>query len=400
MLRREHALARFDFAAGRLVPDRLTVRRHRRYLDHAARMLDIYRRGDGRTRRELHRAVREVFADEVNCPVRRIEAFCKLLDDAAQYRPRDANAATALRHDVFRAAAPLHPLVERPERPGESSVREAWRTIARRFGRSWLELQRELFGDVIDQQRLEAFAGFSDPRALLSRYNVAQVQAALFDAVSMTVRASGDFKTILRYAKLARLMHTISREEDGAYRFQLAGPASVLRRTTRYGVSLAKFLPSLIACRDWSMQAAIERGRGRLTLDLSSTDGFTSSHLPPAEFDSSVEEKFARKWGAGPREGWILAREGEVLVAGQMTFVPDFVFRHGDGRRVLLEIVGFWTPEYLTAKVETLRHFGTVPILLAAPERHAAVLSSLSHEVIRFKSALKVGDVLAALVGR
>jgi len=28
-------------------------------------------------------------------------------------------------------------------------------------------------------------------------------------------------------------------------------------------------------------------------------------------------------------------------------FVPDFTFRHEDGTQACLEIVGFWTPEYL-----------------------------------------------------
>ena len=50
----------------------------------------------------------------------------------------------------------------------------------------------------------------------------------------------------------------------------------------------------------------------------------------------------------GPtRDGWQLIREGEILHEGQKTFVPDFTFRHEDGTQVFLEIVGFWTPEYL-----------------------------------------------------
>ena len=65
----------------------------------------------------------------------------------------------------------------------------------------------------------------------------------------MTVWASDDFKTILRYAKLARLMHTIVRTGEGRYRFRFDGPASVLRHTRRYGAAMARFLPALIACR-------------------------------------------------------------------------------------------------------------------------------------------------------
>ena len=35
--------------------------------------------------------------------------------------------------------------------------------------------------------------------------------------------------------------------------------------------------------------------------------------------------------------------------------IPDFAFRHPDGRTALLEIVGFWRPEYLRRKLEKLR---------------------------------------------
>jgi predicted nuclease of restriction endonuclease-like RecB superfamily len=71
----------------------------------------------------------------------------------------------------------------------------------------------------------------------------AQVQVALFDALQLTVWAMQDFKTILRYAKLARLLHTIRRERGGCYVIRFDRPASVLRSTRRYGIAMAKFLP-------------------------------------------------------------------------------------------------------------------------------------------------------------
>ncbi len=83
MLTNQLAIATFD--NGRLIPDRLTRRSHAHYTGYAERMLEIYRRGIGRTRRELHRDVALVFAGESDCPIRRIEAFCKLLDDVSTY---------------------------------------------------------------------------------------------------------------------------------------------------------------------------------------------------------------------------------------------------------------------------------------------------------------------------
>ena len=62
--------------------------------------------------------------------------------------------------------------------------------IAKELQRDWFDIRAELFADVIDFHQLETFNGYPNPRALLSRYNVAQVQAALFSAVSMDIHVA------------------------------------------------------------------------------------------------------------------------------------------------------------------------------------------------------------------
>src|SRR6266566_7853476 len=93
-----------SYQRGLATPDRLTRRAHAHYLAHAERMLAVYRRGVGRTRRELHRAVESVLADEPDCDSRRVGAFCKLLDDLGEF-DRDARGESAkLRVKVFTLA--------------------------------------------------------------------------------------------------------------------------------------------------------------------------------------------------------------------------------------------------------------------------------------------------------
>lgn len=399
MLTRQLAIAEYDFRKSRLIPDRLTRTSHAKYREYAEQLLAIYRSGVGRTRRELHRAAAAVFGEEVECPQRRIDAFCKLLDDSATYLRDKKGQAAALRKRVFRFAASRHPLVRQADRLFETEEGSVKTALAAEIGRPWREIEAELYADIIEFHRLSKPPNFENGLALLARYNVAQVQAALFDAVSLTVWATDDLKTILRYAKLARLMHTISREPSGRYKLQFDGPASVLRETRRYGAAMARFLPALVACRGWRMHAVLRTHRGgwNLSLDLTDKEGLTS-HLPaPEEFDSSVEEAFAERWGPEKRDGWQLVREGEVLHQGQHVFVPDFLFRHDDGRTALLEIIGFWTPEYLAAKLATLRKFSDRRILLAVTEQVGRALPPLSPEPIVFKSALHVKDVLAQL---
>jgi len=132
-------------------------------------------------------------------------------------------------------------------------------------------------------------------------------------------------------------------------------------------------------------------------LDLSPEDNLHGHLQPPEAFDSGVEESFARKWGDGPREGWRLLREAAILHQGQHVFVPDFALRHQDGREVLLEVIGFWTPEYLAAKSRTLSLFAAHPTLLAVQKSLIHKLPALPSGAIPYGAGLKVQDVLDAL---
>jgi len=392
MLTGEHAIVAYD--RGRAVPDRLVRPTHAHYVEYARAMVGIYRRGKGSTREGLHRRIERIFHKEPDCPPRRIAAFCKLLDDASTYRT--APDAWALRLEVFRRAAKCHPLVTTADRLFENDRQTVKQAIAGALGRQWGRIEAELYADVMQCQRLDAFEGCDDPVDLLRRYNVSQLQACLYKARQMTVRATTDFKTILRYVKLSKLLHEIRRLKAGEYEITLTGPASELLPTRRYGVNFARFLPALMACRGWRMQARVDTPWGRpARLELSDKDGFTS-HLPaPDEFDSRVEEKFVEKFGPG-RDGWTLIREGAILHHRQKTFVPDFLFRHEDGTEVLMEIVGFWTPEYLERKRQTLRAFSGRAIVLAV---HAGALrrDPTGENIVPYKTVIKIKPVLEAL---
>jgi predicted nuclease of restriction endonuclease-like RecB superfamily len=385
-----------EYRAGRVVPDRLTQNTHRHYVEYAERMLAVYHEGIGRQRRELHRQVEAIFADEPDCPVRRIEAFCKLLDDAGIFQADPSGKAAKLRLDVFSKAARLHPLVQAPDRLFEHEEGAAKSQLAEEFGTPWEVIEQGLYADVMAYQQLEEFTGYPDAAAFLSRYNVSQLQACLYRAESMTVTATRDLKTIIRYAKLAKLLHEITRDTS-TYRITFTGPASVLRETRRYGVHFARFLPALLACKGWRMEAVLRTPwKTMAKLAVSEADHF-HSHLPaPEEFDSSLEQSLADKFGP-TRDGWQLIREGDILHEHQKTFIPDFTFRHEDGTEVFLEIVGFWTPEYLAVKRETLRQFRRHRILLAVPQSSIREGASITDHVLVYKTTLKLPPLLAAL---
>lgn len=397
MLTKEHGIS--SYKDKRVIPDQLNRRNHSHYLSYAEKMLEIFRQGIGKTRQCLHREIEKIFTDEPDCPPRRIHAFCKLLDDASVYDQDRGKKSVHLRIKVFRLAASYHPLVREKDRLFEHSEEIVKTDIANELKMDWKQIENNMYADVMENHRLKEFIGYVNGEALLSRYNVAQAQVLLFRAIKMTISAGNDFKTILHYAKLARLLHTIQPLGPGRYVIILDGPASVLHNTMRYGIAMAKFLPALLTCNDWKMEAIIKTRKKGYTLRflLSADDGLKSHLPPPNEFDSSIEEAFAQKWGDESRDGWKLLREGGIIYKGQKIFIPDFVLQHENGQRVYLEIVGFWTPEYLRKKFDTLHRFKDHNILLAIAEAVAEKIPNAPANAIFFKSSLLLKDVLSRL---
>lgn len=408
MLRSEHSLAEIDFRRRTIQPDRLLRGRDGGYVDAMDACLELYRNAIGEVRQELHRGVADVLASVPGCPPKRIAAFCKLLDDLAQYEANGRSAST-LRRRVFEAASPLHPIVSQREGIFEHDLATARQIVCDAVGLSWPEIESRMFGDVIELQRLREFPVALTAVDLLSAYNVAQTQAALYRATSVRIDAWSDFKTISRHAKLARLMHQIDkidRPEPG-FRYQLDGAGSCLRETTRYGIGFAKLLPKLLTCQRWQLSARVLGPNQQvLRLDVSPKDGLRSPLRSEDDFDSEFERQVDAAWNRRPPEGWSLERESELLVRGQHVFTPDFVLRHNDGRRIFLEVIGFWTPEYLQDKAERLRHCfegktGRQEWLLMFPkkpsEKAEAIAEALTLPFVLFDPRQDPHDWIAAV---
>lgn len=400
MLTREHAIAELKFRARKVEPDRLMSGAHRHYVGFAQEMLGIYREAFGRRRRDIHRDIELIFSDDPFYHPRRVESFCKLLDDKSIYERDSDRSCAKLRSSVFLAAGGKHPLCSQSNGLFDYAEQNVKTEIAASYQRPWREIEDQLFDDVLCFNRMKAFdvTAFPDARALLARYNVAQFQVALFDATQMRIHATAHLKHILRFAKLAELMHTISAKKDGTFLIVLDGPASVLEQTRRYGTCMAKFLPGLLSCTGWKMEADIQRGGpGMFELALSASDGLHAPVPSPEEFDSDVERKFAEKWGPNARDGWTLERESEPLVQGQHIFFPDFVFRHESGRTVFAEIVGYWTQKYLAEKRLTLERFKDQRLLLILRESVTTQFGDLPFPTITYKKGLKIEPVIEAL---
>jgi predicted nuclease of restriction endonuclease-like RecB superfamily len=71
-----------------------------------------------------------------------------------------------------------------------------------------------------------------------------------------------------------------------------------------------------------------------------------------------LEQEIDAAWQRHPVDNWTWEHESELLYIGQSVLTPDFALRHHlNGTVIHVEVVGFWTPEYLADKRLRLQRF-------------------------------------------
>ena len=85
-------------------------------------------------------------------------------------------------------------------------------------------------------------------------------------------------------------------------------------------------------------------------------------------YDSAIEASFAERW-AELKNDWKLEREVDLIPIPGSVMIPDFRLVHPDGRNYLLEIVGYWRPEYLRKKFYQVQQANCENLILAISER-------------------------------
>jgi len=181
---------------------------------------------------------------------------------------------------------------------------------------------------------------------------------------------------------------------------RVTGPGSLFKKNRKYGTSLAKLLPVIMNAEKWQIQAIIETTIGGepriLDFDL---DSKSKVALPIytesiAHFDSEVEQQFYRDFKA-LNLGWEIVREPDAVKAGNYVVIPDFGF-YKDGLKHYLEIVGFWTPEYLKKKISKLKD-AEATITVAVNENLNCKKQDFLGDVIFYNNKIPMMDIVRIL---
>jgi hypothetical protein len=271
--------------------------------------------------------------------------------------------------------------------------------VASALGVGVTELQDALFADLPGEQIVGAPPQPLSPGELALRANLAIAQAFLARSTAVAITLEGNARAVVRHAKLRGLICTM--RSRGGWRqpvLEVSGPYALFRRTLLYGRALGELLPLLSWCRRFRVHAECAVRGQRLTLALASGDPIFPAREPRL-YDSTLEERFARDFRRIAPD-WDLVREPEPVPAGDVLLFPDFALQHrNDRRRWLLEILGFWTPEYVVRKLALLRAARLSNLILCIDETRNCAAAALppSTPVLPFRRRIDARAVVALI---
>lgn len=333
------------------------------YLQAARDLVAIFQEHEGRTRFLLDEALQDYVGTGTDYKI--LRGLIKLLMDRCEFETAIAANPAEIRRALFLGAKHFHPVID-----NEAARAQLAREVAQEVGCVPEMIFDNIYADLPENQIMSAFEPLGAAE-LLDRYNLAQAQALLYRCVEMHLQLEAQdaagYRELFGAIKAYRLIHTISGSAESGYEIRLDGPVSMFHRSQKYGVQMAVFLPALLTCRNWRMSAEINLKLGenaRFELESKQTQ-LRSSHLSEVAYENPARETLITKWAKYESE-WTLEKSREVISLGKSAFIPDFVLKHADGRRAFLEILGFWTPQHLKARLDELDESGHSNLIIAA----------------------------------
>jgi predicted nuclease of restriction endonuclease-like RecB superfamily len=388
-----------------IIPKRLKL--DSKNIELANELISSFQEAVGKTQGTLERQLLELEGDTTDYKVKRGLAYL-LKSGFCTFEVISPLEPQMLRERVFALAAKSVPSPELTQ----VKLKNIADNLTQELGREILpqQVRDGLYADLSENRILTNFEP-PKPEELLHRYNLSQVQGVFYRASQLVLNAHrnvpGEYKLLFRYLKLFQLMAYIEGDADHGFTITIDGPTSLFNPSTRYGLAIAKLIPALLHVTKWSLSATLQVRdfytetwkTGRFTLN--SECGLVTHYPPGKPYDSMIEASFADKWDA-LKSCWALEREVDLIPIPGSVMIPDFRLVHPDGRSFLLEIIGYWRPEYLQKKFAQVRRAQCDNLILAISERLnldkvGVKLNDVPARIVWFKDKLLPKSILAVI---
>lgn len=298
-----------------------------------------------------------------------------------------AEAGTPLDPPTVRATL-FAAAVKAPSR--EAAIGQA----ATALGADPAALMAALFADLPGERLLTPPTTMPSPGEVILRTNQLIAKSLLFHARRVRVRVEGSPRPLVRQAKLRGLLCKLSDGEPPI--LDISGPFSLFRHTLLYGRALGDLLRFLAGCPRFGLRAAcVLRGQA-VELTLSWRDPIFPDEVS-GPLESKLEARFAKDLRKQAPD-WELWPEPDPVRIGGTVLFPDFQLRHPAHPAINVEILGYWTPEFVARTRARLDEAGRRDVVLCVDTALGTGKGDLppSPRVVAFHRRLPPLAVLAA----
>lgn len=394
MLKSELIRPRIQIRNDQLKPRMLAADYH--WLGIAKELIELFKSQLNQSRGTLENALKAYEGDSLDYQIMR--GLTAVLTTRATFDNQPPIPPAELREKLF-AQGPIN--------SHSNSRDQIIKEIAGEYKLTPPQVESAFFADLAEEQILQKVGEPITPRELIDRYNMEVARGLLYWAKEMHIHVEDGYREVFKFIKLFGLMHTIAPSTTG-YDITLHGPISpFVSSTIRYGIQFAKFLPALLLCDTWHMNASVRPPGQQKFLHYAMDDQTTliSHFKSSAGFASLLESNFAAEFESKYNRAnriWELGYEDELIILGDTVMIPDFSFTHRkNGRRALLEIVGFWHPNYLQRKLKKVQQANRSDLILLVYENanvsEGAFEAASAGDVLTFKSKPILKDVISAI---
>ena len=370
-------------------------------------IIDEYRRFEGRPLRNLRLRLREPLP--YYCPYPKLKYLVKALDDEIKSRERlPKKKLQELRRLLFHQSE----LFVYSSNVGKiaSDIQFRQVQLCQSLAKHTLMEQLKngesidsiLFSDLPSEKLVSKMRDDLSVHDLILSANTFLLKGIIQRSERVDIFICGKVRPIVRQALLRGLVCVAKPlTSDSGYdmKISLSGPLALFRHARLYGRLLVEVLPFLPNCDRFHLNAILSEGDKQSSWIIKSGDP-----IKPAEntaYDSQVERRFARDFMKMTND-YDLIREPQAVHAGGSLIFPDFSIRHRTDMKKswLLEIVGYWTDNYLTKKIENLRLANIQNLVICVSKRLGSTDSWPNHaKVIVFDRWIDPMTVLQVLKG-
>lgn len=264
---------------------------------------------------------------------------------------------------------------------------------------SMVQLDHSLSTGTGRQTFLKSISTLGEPSDLPKILNGALIKKIMMRSFIIEILVTDQCRRLVRQAKLRGLVCEVLLNEDKKNRLRISGPLAIFGPTTLYGRRLQEFIPLLFWSLDFKLKATFHLQGSPHFLYLDSSSPLKVAN-PPKFFDSKLEEKFFQEFGKYTQV-WDLYREPAPFALGRRMFFPDFlaVSKNKKNSSVYIEIVGYWTEDYLKKKLEDIAFLKNNKALFIISHKLKDHFASpyFNHRYIFIKRKIPIQDIVSCL---